>query len=133
MVYGKNMKKLWPVLLLVLVVCLLATQAEAADVFSTVEEKLENLFNNIRRVLYVAGAFGLASASISGIMGKLKWQTVAHTCAALFILVIAGEIIRYATGGQAFSSGTAAGSDPLAALRNEDPPVVDPDHPPTNP
>jgi hypothetical protein len=79
-----------------------AGEAMAANndgVFELVGNKLANLFFNIRKVLYVAGAFALVATAIGGIMGKVKWQLVAHLGAALFILVIATEVIVYATDG----------------------------------
>jgi type IV secretory pathway VirB2 component (pilin) len=67
----------------------------AATVFTKTASKLSNLFGNLRKILYIAGAFALIGVAVAGILGKVKWATVAHLAAGLFILVIATEIINY--------------------------------------
>jgi type IV secretory pathway VirB2 component (pilin) len=67
----------------------------AEGIFEQLVQKLAEIFSGVRAVVYVMGAFTLVGVAIAAILGKVKWQLVAHMAAGLFILVIAAEIIRY--------------------------------------
>lgn len=65
---------------------------------------LINVFNNVRTLVYVIGAFGLIGIAIGGIMGKIKWVWLGYLAAGLAIVAGADMIIRWAVKDQ--STGT---------------------------
>jgi hypothetical protein len=111
------------VLVIAIVIAVYAPDALAEDVFTKTMDKLGDLFRNLRTVVYVAGAFALVAVAVAGILGKVNWRTVAHLAAGLFVLVIAGEVLNYATSdtesteinkyisGSGTGTGTGTGFD----------------------
>ena len=82
-----------------------ATDSFAADtVFATVTTKSKDLFENVKKVVFVVGGFGLVGLAVGAIFGAVKWKWFASLAIGLAILAVAGAIVDYVTGaGPGFS------------------------------
>jgi hypothetical protein len=95
-------------------------------VFDNVISKMKDLFNKIRNVVYVAAAFSLVAAAIGGLLGQIKWQTVAQMAAGLWILAIAGELVNYVTKVPGASGGGPIPDGPAVPGDEREPDCDDP-------
>lgn len=75
-----------------------AAAGDGGDVFSTVTTKTKNLFENVKKVVFVVGGFGLVGLAVGAIFGAVKWKWFASLAIGLAILAVAGAIVQYATG-----------------------------------
>lgn len=75
-----------------------AGAGDGGDVFSTVTTKTKNLFENVKKVVFVVGGFGLVGLAVGAIFGAVKWKWFASLAIGLAILAVAGAIVQYATG-----------------------------------
>lgn len=75
-----------------------ATDGFAADsVFGTVQTKSEELFRNVKTIVFVVGGFGLVGLAVGAIFGTVKWKWFASLAIGLAILAVAGAIVKYVT------------------------------------
>ena len=71
--------------------------ADADDtVFDTAANKLVNLFQNAKMVIFVIGGFGLIALAFQAIFGKVKWPWFAALAFGLAVLAAASSIVSYA-------------------------------------
>jgi len=89
-----------------------ATTNLEEDVFTQIINWLGRAFVGIRGAVYVASAFTLIGVAVAAVMGKVKWQLVAHMAAGLFLLVVAVEIINF-VGTAGITEVSAGGSEDL--------------------
>ena len=109
----KNLKKMLVLcsLALVLMVVLAdasyaAAEAKGQSVMETGLNKALTLFQHIKTIIFVVGAFGLIGIAFQAIFGKVKWTWFAGLAVGLAILAAAGSIVNYATGGNINSQNT---------------------------
>ena len=100
----KNLKKMLVLCSLALVfTAVLADASYAESVMETGMKKALVLFQHIKTIIFVVGAFGLIGIAFQAIFGKVKWTWFAGLAvglvAGLTILAAAGAIVNYATGG----------------------------------
>lgn len=91
-----------------------------ASVFSAAREKLVELFQNAKMIVFVIGGFGLIALAFQAIFGKVKWPWFAALAFGLAVVAAAGAIVNYAantngaagTGGEGFNDtlGNGAGT-----------------------
>ena len=84
-------------LYLALAVLLASSTDSAAAVFDTVTKKGEDLFRNVKTIVFVAGGFGLVGLAVGAIFGTVKWKRFASLAIGLAILAVAGAIVQYVT------------------------------------
>ena len=82
-----------------------ATAAFADDIFEEASTKMKDLFSNIRRIVFIMGAFALVGFAIAAIFGKLEWKKVAVLAVGLALLAVASQVVDYA-----ISEGSDGGS-----------------------
>ena len=96
----KNLKKMLVLCSLALVfTAVLADASYAESVMETGMKKALVLFQHIKTIIFVVGAFGLIGIAFQAIFGKVKWTWFAGLAVGLAILAVAGAIVNYATGG----------------------------------
>ena len=96
-------KNFWTMLATIFVITLsfvgdAAAQAQG-EFFETTQEKLIQLFNNVKLVVFILGGFGLVAVAFAAIFGKINWKWFAGLAAGLAILAAAGMAIQYVVGG----------------------------------
>lgn len=84
-------------LYLALAVLLASSTDSAAAVFDTVTKKGEDLFRNVKTIVFVVGGFGLVGLAVGAIFGTVKWKWFASLAIGLAILAVAGAIVQYVT------------------------------------
>ena len=84
-------------LYLALAVLLSSSTDSAASVFDTVTKKGEDLFRNVKTIVFVVGGFGLVGLAVGAIFGTVKWKWFASLAIGLAILAVAGAIVQYVT------------------------------------
>ena len=114
------MKKLFSVLAWSLVVGALcfagsamAGQGGESDNWTVVFDKVTEVFQNSRKLIFIIGGFGLIGLAFAAIFGKVNWKWFAGLCVGLGIVAIAGLIVNYVTEDDAGSRDvvTGAGGD----------------------
>ena len=96
----KNLIKMLVLCSLALVfTAVLADASYAESVMETGMKKALVLFQHIKTIIFVVGAFGLIGIAFQAIFGKVKWTWFAGLAVGLAILAAAGAIVNYATGG----------------------------------
>lgn len=68
----------------------------AGTVFGTAANKLTDLFQNAKMVVFVIGGFGLIALAFQAIFGKVKWPWFAALAFGLAVVAAAGAIVNYA-------------------------------------
>ncbi|OPZ77266.1 MAG: TrbC/VIRB2 family protein [Alphaproteobacteria bacterium ADurb.Bin438] len=90
------MKKISKILGLGAAGLLLSTNfASAADAIDTVITKGKEVFDGVRKVVFVLGGFGLVGLAMAAIFGKIQWKWFGALAIGLTILGLAGSIINY--------------------------------------
>ena len=69
-----------------------------AAVFDTAANKMGETFQNVKKVVFVVGGFGIVGLAVGAIFGAVKWKWVASLAIGLAMLAAAGEVVNYATG-----------------------------------
>lgn len=77
----------------------------STTVFGAAKEKLVELFQNTKMVIFLIGGFGLVALAFQAIFGKIKWAWFAALAFGLALVAAAGAIINYAA-----NSDSAAGA-----------------------
>ena len=95
------MKSLLKYMALALVVGLVFYGFDAAaneNVFTKAINTLAVVFSNVRKVVYIIGAFGLIGIAIGGIVGKINFKWLGYLAAGLAIVAVADLFIQYVIG-----------------------------------
>ena len=96
----KNLKKMLVLCSLALVfTAVLADASYAESVMETGMKKALVLFQHIKTIIFVVGAFGLIGIAFQASFGKVKGTWFAGLAVGLAILAATGAIVNYATGG----------------------------------
>ena len=104
----KNLKKISAFCLLALAFTLVFAEASFADsVMETARVKAVNVFEHVKTIIFVVGAFGLVGIAFQAIFGKVKWTWFAGLAVGLGILAAASAVVKYATGDSAGTAGIA--------------------------
>ena len=77
-------------------VCVAGTAFADGDFFATAQDKMGNLFQNVRQIVFIMGAFALVGFAIAAIFGKLEWKKVAILAVGLALLAVASQVVNYA-------------------------------------
>ena len=88
-----------------------ASSSAAESVMDLGMRKALQLFQNVKVLIFVVGAFGLVGIAFQAIFGKVKWTWFAGLAVGLAILAAAGAIVNYATGGNIDSTQTGDSFD----------------------
>jgi len=72
--------------------------AAAESIETTAKNKLFNVFNAVKTVLFILGGFGLVGLAAVMVFGKANWKWFALLATGLAILAAAGAVVNYATG-----------------------------------
>ena len=87
----------------------------SASVFGTAAQKLVDLFQNSKMVVFVIGGFGLIALAFQAIFGKIKWPWFAALAFGLAVVAAAGAIVNYAantsTRAKGFNDSLKGGGD----------------------
>ena len=94
---NKTLKIMLQVAIVAIVCVALSAFAEPGDSFiQSTANKLGNLFKDVRKIVYILGAFALVGFAWLAIMGNLAWKKVAILAIGLAVLAIADQVIQYA-------------------------------------
>ena len=111
------MKKLFSVLAWSLVVGALcfagsamAGQGGESDNWTVVFDKVTEVFQNSRKLIFIIGGFGLIGLAFAAIFGKVNWKWFAGLCVGLGIVAIAGLIVNYVTEDDAGARDVVTGA-----------------------
>lgn len=102
----KNLKKILVLCSLALVLTVAFADFAAADIMSTALTKANNVFQKVRLIVFVLGAFGLVGLAFQAIFGKVKWSWFAGLAVGLAIVAAASAIVQYAAGQGISTSDT---------------------------
>lgn len=91
--------------------------ALAQDVFSTLQNKGTDVFNNARLIMFIVAGLGIVGMAAMAFFGRFDWRWTFSMGGGLVILAAAGGLIYYAT--HATQSG-GSGADGAALLQNTD-------------
>ena len=112
------MKKLFSILAWSLVIgtfCLagsaMADGGEAEN-WVIVFDKVTEVFQNSRKLIFIIGGFGLIGLAFAAIFGKVQWKWFAGLCVGLGIVAIAGVIVDYVTENNAGDRAPVLGAGP---------------------
>ena len=83
--------------------CVAGSAFADGDIFSTASDKMGALFNNVRIIVFIMGAFALVGFAIGAIFGKLEWKKVAILAVGLALLAVASQVVNYAINKEAGS------------------------------
>ena len=75
-------------------------QGGGTTVVNSATTRLGEVFNAVRKIVFVLGAFTLVGFAVAAIFGKLEWKKVAILAAGLAILGIATMIIGAVIGSK---------------------------------
>ena len=81
------------------------TNTESTNVFQKAIDTLVTVFLNVRKVVYVIGAFGLIGIAIGGIVGKVNFKWLGYLAAGLAIVAVADLFIQYVADVKSSSTG----------------------------
>ena len=96
-------KKLFSMLAMVFVVGLMFWAAPAfavessSDAWTTAFNKVTEVFQYSRKMIFIIGGFGLIVLAFFAIFGRIQWKWSAALCVGLGIVAIAGTVIDYVT------------------------------------
>jgi len=96
------MKKLFSVLAWSLVIgtfCFAGSAMAGAEApqWAIVFDKVTEVFQHSRKLIFIIGGFGLIGLAFAAIFGKVQWKWFAGLCVGLGIVAIAGMIVDYVT------------------------------------
>lgn len=74
-----------------------AAVSATGSVFGAAKNKLNQLFQNAKLVVFVIGGFGLIALAFQAIFGKVKWPWFAALGFGLAVVAAAGAVVNYAT------------------------------------
>ncbi len=83
---------------------------QTTSVMTTAKDKLYQVFQAVKTIVFVLGGFGLMVLAFLAIFGKMKWTNFALLGFGLAILAAAGSIVEYVVGS-GVDSGTSGFSD----------------------
>ena len=81
-----------------------AAADDMTDIWKSAFNTMVRVFNNVRTIVYVIGAFGLIGIAIGGIVGKINFKWLGYLAAGLAIVAVADLFIRWATSAGRDSS-----------------------------
>ncbi|MCP4393829.1 MAG: TrbC/VirB2 family protein [Alphaproteobacteria bacterium] len=64
----------------------------------SIAEKMAQLFNSVRTILFVVGGFGLIGLAMGAIFGNIDWKWVGALAFGLFLVAIASTVIKTFAG-----------------------------------
>lgn len=70
---------------------------QSGSVFQVAGNKLLQLFNDSKMILFIIGGFGLIALAFQAIFGKVKWAWFAALAFGLAVIAAAGAVIKYAS------------------------------------
>ena len=93
----KNILSITAMVFLFTLVMIDPSYALQGSVFGAAKNKLNQLFQNAKLVVFVIGGFGLIALAFQAIFGKVKWPWFAALGFGLAVVAAAGAIVNYAT------------------------------------
>lgn len=67
----------------------------AGSVFGTVTKKGNELFADVRKVVFIMGGFGLVGLAVAAIFGAVKWKWFASLAFGLAVVAVATAVTEY--------------------------------------
>ncbi len=67
----------------------------SGTVFSSVQSKTSDIFNNVRNLLMVVGAIGVLGLSAMAFFGHFKWSWAISLLGGLALIAFVSQIITY--------------------------------------
>ena len=80
---------------------------------SQIVDTLATLFDDVRTVFYVLGAFGLIGMAAAALLGKIQWKWLFALVFGIAIVAAADYIVSYASTGGSDTSGKTGTTDDL--------------------
>lgn len=91
----KNISKAQFGFCLVALLILVATPAEAANIFETITSRAATALSSIKTLVFILAGFGLIAFTFAAIFGKLSWKHFANIAIGLFLVASMGLFIQY--------------------------------------
>lgn len=83
--------------------CVAGSAFAQEDIASTAANKLGDVFQNVRQIVFILGGFALVGFAVAAIFGKFEWKKVAILAVGLAILAVASQVVNYAVNSDADS------------------------------
>lgn len=94
MIKRKNIIQL---LVLTLVIIFGITGVAEAGVFSSATSKAQEIFESLKKLIFVLGSFGLVGIATGAMFGKVKWSWFATLSVGLFMVSFADQVVDFIT------------------------------------
>ncbi len=91
--------------------CVAGAAFAQGDIFENASSKMSDVFGNVRKIVFIMGAFALVGFAVAAIFGKLEWKKVAVLAVGLALLAVAGQVVDYAISSGSDGSGQSATFD----------------------
>ena len=82
--------------------------AFAQEIFKNASTAMGKVFDNVRTIVFIMGAFALVGFAVAAIFGKLEWKKVAILAVGLALLAVASQVVKYAVSVGADGGGSGA-------------------------
>ncbi|HIJ63096.1 MAG TPA: hypothetical protein HPQ04_10440 [Rhodospirillaceae bacterium] len=73
----------------------MAQTSAGGDIFSAVNGKATDIFNKVRSLLMVAGAFGVLGLAAGAFFGRFKWHWAVSLLGGLVLIAFVSQILTY--------------------------------------
>lgn len=72
-----------------------ASTSSSTSVFSSVQTKTNDIFNNVRNILMGVGALGVLGLAASAFFGHFKWSWAVSLLGGLLLVAFVSQVISY--------------------------------------
>lgn len=81
------------------VACVIAVAADPAyaDFLGTAESKIQQLYESMKRVVFIVGAIGIIVLAVFAFFGRFKWTTFFMIAGGIFLVGITSQLIAWLT------------------------------------
>lgn len=78
-----------------------AAAVDGGSLMTQASQKVSNVFEAVRTIIFILGGFGLVGVAFAAIFGKVNWKWFAALAVGLAILAAANAVVQYAAGTKA--------------------------------
>lgn len=82
---------------------LFATDSCAAELFSDLIKKGNEIFKGMRDIIFAVSGFGIIAIAVGGIFGNINWKWLGAIIIGLMVIALTSGIIQYMVGSNALN------------------------------